>query len=133
MVSQLLTQPKNLLFPKIDSEITESAKTTQCLRCGRKLTAPKSVALGIGPVCARNVAYEQRRARESPGYIYTSRTFAYLERKDRVANSVSSQSPVSDLLGITTEESQQPSFGGNGANDSVTYCSCCERHDVTSH
>ena len=132
MVSQILTQPKNLLFPKIDSEITESAKTTQCLRCGRKLTALASVAAGIGPVCARNIAYETRRKRESPGYIYTSRTFAYLKRKDRIANSFSSKPIVFDDLGINTKRSQPSPLAGNGAISSVTYCSCCERHGVQS-
>jgi hypothetical protein len=27
--------------------------TTRCRRCGRRLTAPDSVACGIGPVCGR--------------------------------------------------------------------------------
>ncbi|MCK9929444.1 DUF6011 domain-containing protein [Frankia sp. Mgl5] len=31
---------------------------TNCGRCGRKLTDPKSIATGYGPVCARKVATE---------------------------------------------------------------------------
>jgi hypothetical protein len=31
-------------------------KTSQCKRCGRTLTDPKSVAAGIGPRCAKRIA-----------------------------------------------------------------------------
>lgn len=33
-----------------------TTKTSQCKRCGRTLTDPKSVAAGIGPRCAKRIA-----------------------------------------------------------------------------
>lgn len=133
MSSQALTSVKIRSISETDPYIPEIVITTNCMRCDRKLTAPKSVAAGIGPVCDRNVAYEQRRQKESPGYIYTSRTFAYLERKDRVANSVSSEPlAIPTNVFVRSTSYRKMSFAGNGASSSVTYCSCCERHGVTS-
>ncbi|WP_055696501.1 DUF6011 domain-containing protein [Streptomyces silaceus] len=34
---------------------TTTEQHTTCLGCGRKLTSPKSIAAGRGPVCARKV------------------------------------------------------------------------------
>lgn len=34
---------------------------TQCMRCGRKLTSAKSVALGLGPSCATKFTEQQIR------------------------------------------------------------------------
>lgn len=36
--------------------MTTTAKTSQCKRCGRTLTDPKSVAAGVGPRCAKRIA-----------------------------------------------------------------------------
>lgn len=57
---------------------------TICKRCGRALTNPISVARGIGPKCARTVAYETRRSIETPSYTYTTRTLHYFLGMDQL-------------------------------------------------
>ncbi len=36
--------------------MTEATAPAKCRRCGRKLTSAKSVALGLGPTCAKAVS-----------------------------------------------------------------------------
>lgn len=41
-------------------EINETPAPAKCVRCGRKLTAPASVAAGLGPTCQVKRAAEER-------------------------------------------------------------------------
>lgn len=98
MSTQTLTQPN--YHQTHDNIIPENViiKETNCLRCGRKLTNPKSVMAGIGPKCARKVAYEIRRIRETPAYISTTRTQLYLDKQDTISVRGLNQDPLNIII-----------------------------------
>lgn len=52
-----------------------------CRRCSRPLTAPKSVAAGIGPKCAKIVAFETRAVNQR-GQTYSQKTLHYFMTPD---------------------------------------------------
>lgn len=130
MSSQVVIINETLFLRPAHEYNPESVQTVHCLRCGRKLTAPSSVAAGIGPVCARNVAYEARRRLETPTYSYTPRTKAYFKRKDRKATSFSSKKRISPKYVSTIDFNAQFSAAENSISSPIPYCSCCERHNV---
>ena len=116
MITQGLIQPSyNQIYDDIIPE-TVIIKETNCLRCGRKLTDPKSVMAGIGPKCARKVAYEIRRIRETPTYICTTRTQLYLDKQDNISVPDFSKNPSSAIImpdksdSIATSSSRQPAL-----------------------
>jgi uncharacterized Zn finger protein len=47
------------------------SETVRCARagCGRRLTSPKSIAAGVGPVCARKLATQVEDIRERFGRV----------------------------------------------------------------
>ena len=98
MSTQALIQP-NFHQNHDDLQLEDTAiKETNCLRCGRKLTNPKSVMAGIGPKCARKVAFEIRRIRETPTYICTTRTQLYLDKQDNISVPGLNQDPLNAII-----------------------------------
>lgn len=98
MSTQAIIQPNyNQIYDDIIPE-TVIIKETNCLRCGRKLTNPKSVMIGIGPKCARKVAYETRRIRETPTYICTTRTQLYLDKQGNVSVPDLNEDPLNTII-----------------------------------
>jgi len=118
MSTQAIIQPNyNQIYDDIIPE-TVIIKETNCLRCGRKLTDPKSVMAVIGPKCARKVAYEIRRIRETPTYICTTRTQLYLDKQNNISVPDFSKDPLNAIImpdksdSIATGFSIQPALTG---------------------
>lgn len=44
-----------------------SEEVTRCKVCGRKLTDPKSVELGVGPVCMKKIEEDWQKLEEELG------------------------------------------------------------------
>lgn len=66
--------PTDIIDIKPQSQVT-------CRRCSRPLKAPKSVAAGIGPICAGTVAFETRAVNQR-GQTYSQKTLHYFMTPD---------------------------------------------------
>lgn len=56
--AEVRPRPVSLLGPRLLHDLVRNGYqiTTVCRSCGAPLTSPKSVALQLGPTCARRVA-----------------------------------------------------------------------------
>ena len=91
MALELISEPQ-----REDLSAAPSVPDVHCVRCGRKLTAPKSVREGIGPKCARTVAYETRAFNQRQ-QAYSQQSLAYLLRREEKTDDIITKAATQGL------------------------------------
>ena len=131
MLSENVIAEKFPFFAGEEAVPAQALRKVVCLRCGRPLSHPDSISRGMGPKCARQVAYETRRKSETSSYVYSRRTESYLSRLENVSSPPLNPSPtyIVNMIDLPKLVQAQP-IKSPIAYEPIPECCCCDRHNV---